>query len=80
MLGTNSFRAIEGACMYRGIAASSAVGLGLLVSSVVAVAALVVWLLGLALALRGSAPAERAAILRAYATVRVPGFWRGWRG
>lgn len=66
--------------MYREIVASGAVGLGLLVFSIIAVAALNVWLLGLVLALRGSAPAERAVILRAYATVRVPGVWRGWRG
>lgn len=49
-------------------------------ASAVAVVALGVWLLGLVLALRGSAPAERAAILRAYAALRVPGFWRGGRG
>jgi hypothetical protein len=31
-----------------------------------------VWLIGLALALRRSAPIDRADILRAYATLRLP--------
>jgi hypothetical protein len=43
-----------------------------IVGGVVAVVALLVWLAGLALALRGTEPEDRPKILRAYATCRLP--------
>jgi hypothetical protein len=45
---------------------------GLVISGVVAIIALLVWLVGLVLVLRGSTPAERASLLRAYGTCRPP--------
>jgi hypothetical protein len=45
---------------------------GLILGSAVAIAALLAWLAGLMLVMRGSKPAERASILRAYASCRLP--------
>jgi hypothetical protein len=51
---------------------------GLILGSIVALAAPLAWLAGLALALRGSKPTERASILRAYASCHLPlaSLWR----
>ena len=46
--------------------------LAVVITGVVALVALGVWLAGLALALRGSAPADRPSILHAYAALRLP--------
>jgi hypothetical protein len=45
---------------------------GLIVAGAAALMPSLAWLIGLALALRKSAPAERADILRAYAAFRLP--------
>jgi hypothetical protein len=45
---------------------------GVIVMGAIALVPPLVWLIGLALALRKSAPADRADILRAYATLRLP--------
>jgi hypothetical protein len=59
--------------------AGPAMWAGLIVAGAVAVVPPLAWLIGLALALRKSAPVERADILRAYATLRLPTV-RGGRG
>jgi hypothetical protein len=46
--------------------------IALIMGGVVALVALMVWLAGLALALRGSEPKDRPQILRAYASCRPP--------
>jgi hypothetical protein len=46
--------------------------IGLILGGIVAVVGPVVWLAGLALALRGSEPKDRPQILRAYASCRLP--------
>lgn len=45
---------------------------GIVVMAVAALVPQLVWLIGLVLALKKSAPADRSDILRAYATLRVP--------
>jgi len=52
--------------------AGPAMWAALIVTGTVALVPPLAWLIGLALALRKSAPAERADILRAYATLRLP--------
>ena len=54
------------------VQAGTLVQIGIIAGSAVALVALLVWLVGLALALRGSKPKERPSILRAYAICRLP--------
>jgi hypothetical protein len=52
--------------------AGPAVWAGVIVMGAASLVPPLVWLIGLTLALRKSAPADRADILRAYATLRLP--------
>jgi hypothetical protein len=59
--------------------AGPAMWAGVIVMGVVALVPPLVWLAGLALALRKSVPADRAEILRAYGTLRLPAVKVGHR-
>lgn len=53
-------------------AAWDLIQMGMIMGGAVTLVALLAWLAGLMLALKGSAPKERPQILRAYATCRLP--------